>query len=266
MQKFFVIGHPVAHSLSPAIHRQFAAQFGMEISYETRDFEPGAFIEEMAVLRREQDPRGVNVTVPFKADAYAYCEDVSDRARQAGAVNTIIFEEGRAVGDNTDGVGFVRDVMGRCGVTLQGARVLICGAGGAARGLLPALKTLGCASITIANRTPDKAVALGRQMQLEGISYVDTAAGGWDIIVNATSAALTGAAPAIPNSAFKDCTLAYELAYGPVPSPFMRLAQESGVARIEDGLGMLVEQAAESFRLWLGRNPDTKPVYQALRA
>lgn len=265
MQKFFVIGHPIAHSLSPRIHKMFAAQFDLEISYEPCEFEPGAFIENMAVLRREYSPIGCNITVPFKSDAYAYCETVTERARAAGAVNTISFENGTAHGDNTDGVGFVRDITGRCKEPLQGARVLVCGAGGAARGVVATLKDLGCASITVANRTPDKALALGADMGVSAASYVDTAVGGWDIVINATSATLSGAAPAIPNSAFKDCRLAYELAYGSAPSPFMRLAADSGVARIEDGLGMLVEQAAEAFRIWLGRSPDTVPVYEALR-
>ena len=265
MQKFFVIGHPIAHSLSPRIHKMFAAQFDLEISYEPCEFEPGAFIENMSVLRREHAPLGCNVTVPFKSDAFAYCEAVTDRAREAGAVNTISFENGTVRGDNTDGVGFVRDVTGRCGEPLQGARVLVCGAGGAARGVVAALKNLGCASITVANRTPEKALALGADMGVAAMSYVDTAAGGWDVVVNATSASLSGAAPAIPNSAFKDCRLAYELAYGPEPTPFMKLAAASGAARVEDGLGMLVEQAAESFRIWLGRSPDTAPVYEAIR-
>ncbi len=265
MQQFFVVGHPVAHSLSPRIHKMFAEQFDLEIGYEAYDIDAGSFIPGMAVLLRERKPQGVNVTVPFKEDAFAYCEEVTDRARLCRAVNTISFENGQPKGDNTDGVGFVRDVMTRCQEPLQGARVLVAGAGGAARGIIAALKPLGCAKIAIANRTPDRAIALGKEMDIEAMSFVDTAAGGWDVVINATSASLTGASPAIPNSAFKDCRLAYDLFYSQEPTPFMRLAKESGVARVEDGLGMLIEQAAEAFRIWLGRSPETASVYAALR-
>lgn len=265
MQQYFVVGHPVAHSLSPRIHKMFAAQFDLDIDYEAYDIEAGSFIPGMAVLLRERKPQGVNVTVPFKEDAYAYCEEVTDRARACRAVNTIVFEDGHAKGDNTDGVGFVRDVMTRCAQPLQGARVLVAGAGGASRGVIAALKPLGCAKIAVANRSPDRALALGQEMDVESMSFVDTACGGWDVIVNATSASLDGVSPAIPNAAFKDCRLAYDLFYSQEPTPFMRLAAESGVAHIEDGLGMLVEQAAEAFRIWLGRSPETASVYAALR-
>ena len=265
MKKFFVIGHPVAHSLSPVIHQAFAAQFDMQISYETRDFEPGNFIDCMARLRREENPVGVNVTVPFKEDAFAYCDEVTDRARAACAVNTILFDGTRAIGDNTDGVGFVRDVIGRCGVPLQGARVLVCGAGGAARGVVAALKPLGCAKIAVANRTHEKAVQLGVGLGVEAVTYVDTAREGWEVIINATSASLSNEAPAIPNVTFKNAALAYDLMYARQPTPFMRLAAESGAARVEDGLGMLVEQAAEAFRIWLGVGPETAPVLARLR-
>lgn len=265
MQQYFVVGHPVAHSLSPRIHKMFAAQFDLDIGYETYDIEAGSFIAGMAVLLRERKPQGINVTVPFKQDAFEYCEEVTERARACRAVNTIVFENGRTLGDNTDGVGFVRDVMTRCAQPLQGQRILVAGAGGAARGVIAALKPLGCAKIAVTNRTLNHAVALGQEMGIEAMSFVDTAAGGWDVIVNATSASLTGASPAIPNSAFKDCRLAYDLFYSQQATPFMRLARESGVKRVEDGLGMLVEQAAEAFRVWLGRSPETASVYAALR-
>ena len=134
MDKYFVIGHPVKHSLSPEIHKMFAAQFDIEMSYETRDFEPGGFIEGMAVLRREDSPKGANVTHPFKMDAYQYCDEVTPRARKCEAVNTLIFDGNRVLGDTTDGKGFVNDVTQRCGASLTGARVLILGAGGAGRG------------------------------------------------------------------------------------------------------------------------------------
>ncbi len=265
MYQFFVVGHPVAHSLSPKIHALFAEQFDLKLNYEAYDMPTGTFIASMAELVRERKPMGLNVTVPFKEDAFAYCETVTDRAKQCRAVNTILFEDGVSKGDNTDGLGFVRDVTTRCSERLQGARVLVLGAGGAARGILAALKPMGCAKLAIANRTPAKAIALGREMGVDAMSFVDTAAEGWDIIVNATSAGLSGATPEVPNATFKDCRLAYDLFYAQQPTPFMRLAQESGVGRVEDGLGMLVEQAAESFRVWLGRSPETSVVYQALR-
>ena len=158
MDKYFVIGHPVKHSLSPEIHKMFAAQFDIEMSYETRDFEPGGFIEGMAVLRREDSPKGANVTHPFKMDAYQYCDEVTPRARKCEAVNTLIFDGNRVLGDTTDGKGFVNDVTQRCGASLTGARVLILGAGGAGRGLVAALQEEGCARIYIANRTPESAL------------------------------------------------------------------------------------------------------------
>lgn len=265
MNKYFVVGHPVDHSLSPAIHAMFAKEFDLDMTYEAYDIADLNFIPGMAVLLREQKPAGVNITVPFKEDAYAYCEEVTERAKVCRAVNTITFEEGRIKGDNTDGAGFVRDLMVRCGQPLKGSRILIAGAGGAARGVVAALKGMGCAKIAVANRTPARAIAMGKEMGIDAMTFVDTAEGGWDIIVNATSASLTGASPAIPNSAFKNCTLAYDLFYSKEPTPFMRLAAESGVKRIEDGLGMLIEQAAEAFKVWHGRSPETASVYAALR-
>lgn len=265
MQQFFVVGHPVSHSLSPRIHAMFAQQVGIDIAYEAYDMPPGTFIESMAELRRLRKPAGVNVTVPFKADAFAYCESLSERAREARAVNTIAFEGGSPRGYNTDGVGFDRDVTRRFNTPLEGARVLVLGAGGAARGILAPLRKAGCAKLAVANRTPAKAQALGRELGIEALSFFDTAGGGWDIVVNATSASLSGAAPAVPNSAFKDCKLAYDLFYSTSATPFMRLAAESSVKRVVDGLGMLVEQAAESFCIWTGRSPDTDLVYRALR-
>lgn len=266
MDKYFVIGHPVKHSLSPEIHKMFAAQFDIEMSYETRDFEPGGFIEGMAVLRREDSPKGANVTHPFKMDAYQYCDEVTPRARKCEAANTLIFDGNRVLGDTTDGKGFVNDVTQRCGASLTGARVLILGAGGAGRGLAAALQEEGCARIYIANRTPERAHSAGAALGCASGSFVDLISEKFDIIVNATSAAFSGAAPAVPNCVFSECSLAVDLTYAALPTPFMQLAKESGAVRVEDGLGMLVAQAAESFALWTGRMPDTKPVYEKLRA
>lgn len=266
MDKYFVIGHPVKHSLSPEIHKMFAEQFDIDMSYETREFEPGCFIEGMAVLRREDAPKGANVTHPFKMDAYQYCDEVTPRARKCQAVNTLIFDGSRVVGDNTDGKGFVVDLTQRCGASLTGARVLILGAGGAGRGLVTALQDEGCARIYLANRTPERALSAGQALGCACGSFVDLIDERFDIIVNATSAAFSGAAPAVPASVFSECSLAVDLTYAAAPTAFMRLAKESGAVRVEDGLGMLVAQAAESFTLWTGRMPDVKPVYEKVRA
>ena len=206
------------------------------------------------------------MTHPFKMDAYQYCDEVTPRARKCEAVNTLIFDGNRVLGDTTDGQGFVNDVTQRCGASLTGARVLILGAGGAGRGSAAALQEEGCARIYIANRTPERAHSAGAALGCASGSFVDLISEKFDIIVNATSAAFSGAAPAVPNCVFSECSLAVDLTYAALPTPFMQLAKESGTVRVEDGLGMLVEQAAESFALWTGRMPDTKPVYEKVRA
>lgn len=266
MDKYFVIGHPVNQSLSPDIHKMFAAQFDLDMSYDRKDFEPGCFIEGMAVLRREDAPKGANVTHPFKMDAYRYCDEVTPRARKCEAVNTLTFDGGRVVGDNTDGRGFIVDLTRRCKATLQGARVLVLGAGGAGRGLVTALQDEGCARIYLANRTPERAVSAGQALGCSYGSFADLIGERFDIVVNATSAAFSGAAPAVPSSVFAECSLALDLTYSALPTPFMSLALESGAANVQDGLGMLVAQAAESFAVWTGRMPEIAPVYDAVRA
>lgn len=263
MDRFYVIGNPINHSLSPAIHAAFARQFGIEQTYEIRRFD--RFEEDMGALRREMNPAGVNITVPFKRDAFEYCDVLTDRARAARAVNTMSFYDGMATGDNTDGVGFVADVEKRFGFALKGTRVLILGAGGAARGVLAALKDCACAAISVANRTPAHVTDLVTDFGVRPLLFTETAAGGYDLVVNCTSAGLSGVSPAVPNTAFKDAMMAYDLFYAAEPTPFMRLASESGCSKVVDGLGMLVEQAAEAFRLWHGKMPETQSVYEALR-
>ncbi len=263
MKKFYVIGHPVAHSLSPKIHGMFARQFNIDIDYQPLDIEPGSFIDSVGTLRREQNPAGANVTVPFKQDAADYCTQLTERARVAGAVNTLTFNGNDVYGDNTDGAGFLRDLTGRCGIGLVGKRVLVLGAGGAARGVIAAIRSQGCARITVANRTIGRAIALADEMGVHYAAYTDLA-DEYEIVVNATSAGLSNAAPAVPNTIFKKCEIAYDLVYSKYGTPFMRLAAESGCGRVEDGLGMLVEQAAESFKVWFGCEPETSSVYKAL--
>ncbi len=270
MSRFFVIGNPVEHSLSPQIQSMFAASAGIRdgFSYEKARFEKGRFVEDLSAMIREKSPTGCNVTLPFKQDAYDYClshgGQMTARAKAAKAVNTLFWAPEGLRADNTDGIGLVLDLEKRWAVSLRGARVLVLGAGGAARGLLAVLKDEGCASIHLANRTPAKAVDLATDFGVRSVLFTDTWAGGYDVVINTTSAALSSEAPAIPNRAFKDAAVAYDLFYSIVDTPFMRLAKESGVKMVLDGLGMLVEQAAESFYFWHGIRVATEPVYKAI--
>lgn len=266
MDKYFVIGNPVKHSLSPDIHTMFAKQFDLDLSYGRYEIEAGCFIDGMSVLRREHAPKGANVTHPFKMDAYQYCDEVTERARKCEAVNTLTFDGSRVIGDTTDGKGFVTDVTQRCEASLTGARVLILGAGGAGRGLVTALEDEGCARLYLANRTPEKALAAASVLGCSGGSFADLMHEKFDIVINATAAGFSGAAPAVPAGIFSECALAVDLTYASRPTPFMLLAKESCAVRVEDGLGMLVAQAAESFAIWTGRMPDSTLVYKALRA
>lgn len=267
--KLYVIGHPVAHSLSPKIHRAFGAACGVDLTYETRDFEPGTFAVGAAALR-EGGALGTNVTVPFKLDALQYALDeggtVTQRARLAGAANTLHWTKEGVRADNTDGIGFVRDLTERFGFSLAGSRVLILGAGGATRGLLAYLTGCGCGSITVANRTEGKAQDLTKIFPAVQASTLADLAPQYDLIVNSTSASITGEAPAVPGAVYRAASAAYDLFYAARPTPFMRAATAGGVPLVIDGLGMLVEQAAESFAFWFdGIRPDTQSVFEELR-
>jgi shikimate dehydrogenase len=273
--RYAVIGNPIAHSLSPAIHAQFAAQTGQDLVYERLLAEPGQFVA--AVERfRDEGGAGLNVTLPFKVDAFHYCAWHSVRAQAAGAVNTISFAQGRAFGENTDGVGLVRDIELRQAVPLAGARVLLLGAGGAARGVVRPLLDAGVAALSIVNRAAVRARELASAAgdarvtgagydALHGVDSTLLAGGRFDLIVNATSAALSGTAPPVPARLLRDATLAYEMVYGANDTPFMAAARAAGVAKVADGMGMLVEQAAEAFALWRGVRPRTDPVYERIR-
>ena len=223
---------------------------------------------------RADGGRGLNVTLPFKPEAFAYAQRHTPRAAVAGAVNTLVFDGDDVLGDNTDGPGLVADIEGRIGLRLAGARLLLLGAGGATRGVVMPLLQAGLEHLAIANRTASKAVALrdelaarldAAQAQRLSAGALDAAEGGFDVIVNATAAGLADAAPALPDRAWRGAVLALDMVYGARPTPFMVAAREAGCARVEDGLGMLVEQAAESFALWRGVRPQTAPVYAALR-
>jgi shikimate dehydrogenase len=268
VDQYGVVGHPVAHSLSPFIHAMFARQTGQTMSYRLYDFTPEAFDERLNDLFA-QGGRGVNITLPYKVAALAKADELTDRARRAGAVNTLaVRKEGGILGDNTDGVGLVHDLCVNLGVTVTRRRVLVIGAGGAARGVLAPLLGLEPETVVIANRTADRAKALASAFvdlgDVQGVGFRYITGGAFDLIVNATSASLTGEIPDVPIAVVGPDTFCYDMAYGRGDTPFMRWALELGCRTAVAGLGMLVEQAAESFRLWRGVRPLTAPVLAAL--
>ncbi len=268
--RYAVIGNPIGHTKSPAIHRAFAEQTGQDLTYVAIEAAVGGFAARVDAFR-SQGGRGLNVTAPFKLDACAYATRLREPARLAGAANAMAFDGDEVVADNFDGVGLVRDIQGNLGVPLGGRRVLLLGAGGAARGaLLPFLEQRP-AELVIANRTAATATALGEQFSSHGTltatgfdALAEARLGGFDIVVNATSASLHGERPAIAPDVFAPGCLAYELAYGKGLTPFLRLAQAAGVQRLADGVGMLVEQAAEAFAWWRGVRPDTSAVIKRM--
>jgi shikimate dehydrogenase len=259
--RYAVIGNPVAHSKSPWIHAEFARATGQALRYEAIEAPRGGFADAVAAFRAAGG-KGLNVTLPFKEEAYALCAEVSARARLARAVNTLMFKDGVS-GDNTDGVGLVRDLAANLNVDPRGKRVLLMGAGGAAQGVAGALLEAGAAELVIANRDTGRAQALAARFPGVKASGYGALATGFDIVVNATSAGLQGAAPPLPAGVLGPGVLAYEMVYGR-DTPFLAAARAAG-ARACDGLGMLVEQAAESFFLWRGVRPATAPVLERLR-
>ena len=261
-ERYAVIGHPVSHSKSPWIHAEFARQTGEDIAYERIEAPLDGF--EAAVDGfRSSGGRGLNVTLPFKEAAFRYCGELSVRARSAGAVNTLAFRD-FAFGDNTDGVGLVRDIEGNLGFALKDRAVLLVGAGGAAQGVAGALTGAGVARLVIANRSVDKAQALAARFPGSEATAFSTLSGRFDIVVNATSAGLSGEALPLPGSLWRTDSLAYDMVYGR-DTAFLAAARAAG-ARTCDGLGMLVEQAAESFFIWRGVRPQTRSVLARLRA
>lgn len=262
--RYGVVGNPIAHSKSPEIHTRFAAQTGQVLTYE-RLLAPIDGFEEFALGLREAGYRGLNVTIPFKIDAAKLADELTARARLAGAVNTLKFDGDRIVGDNTDGIGFVRDVTERLKVKIEDASILILGAGGGVRGLIGALLEEKPRWIAVANRTHGRAQELADEFGVEAIAFDEVPAEHFDLVINGTATSLSHAAPPIDPETFDDCVLAYDLVYDPRPTPFMALARQGGAKHVADGLGMLIEQAAESFLLWRGVRPDTRPVYRDLR-
>ena len=264
--QYVVIGHPIAHSKSPKIHAIFAAQTGQQLSYTHLLAPLDGFATTLSNFIA-QGGRGANVTLPFKLEAFALASRCSPRAQAAGAVNTLKFEGTEIFGDNTDGIGLVRDLEINAAQSLQGKRILLLGAGGAARGvILPLLETQP-AELMIANRTVGKALDLAWAFQAHGAvsaSGFDALDGVYDIIINATSTSMAATMPPLSPSLFGKQTLAYDLMYAKAPSVFMQFAMQQG-SQARDGLGMLVEQAAEAFYLWRGVRPETAAVFAALR-
>lgn len=268
MQKYAVFGNPIAHSQSPFIHGQFARQTGQQLTYQALLAPLDGFADSLRAFFAEGGC-GANVTVPFKEQAFALADELSERARRAGAVNTLSkLEDGRIRGDNTDGAGLVNDLLNNS-VPLTGQRILLVGAGGAARGVLEPLLAQRPAELAIANRTVERAEQLASEFAdlgpvvACGFDWIDTPV---DLIINATSASLHGELPPLtPTLIRAGHTICYDMMYDKDTTAFNRWAQAQGAARTLDGLGMLVGQAAESFYLWTGQRPDSTPVMQALR-
>ena len=269
--RYAVIGNPIEQSKSPLIHTAFAQVTGQDLAYTKLLAPLGEFAATVDAFRAAGG-RGMNVTAPFKLDAFAYATDLAPSAQLAGAVNAMKFEGDKVFAENFDGVGLVRDVVHNLGCPLQGRKVLVMGAGGATRGALLPILSQGPAELVIVNRTVSKAQELAAIAQkqktagvpVSGIGYDELQGAAFDVVFNATSASLTAQVPPLSASAFAPGALAYELAYGKGLTPFLTLAQQAGVTRLADGVGMLAEQAAEAFLWWRGVRPDTRAVIDTL--
>ena len=267
--RYAVIGHPVHHSRSPFIHERFAQQVGHELVYTRIDAAPDVF-KHTVLEFFAQGGKGLNVTLPHKQAAVNVVADLTPRAARAGAVNTLsLASDGSLRGDNTDGLGLIRDLVYNHGVTIAGRRVLLLGAGGAARGVLVPLLGLQPRELTVANRSADRAIELAQAFRsegdLHGCGFADLAGEPYDLVINATSASLAGEALPLPAGVVEAHSFCYDMAYAPEDTAFVRWAQQRGCTRAVMGLGMLVEQAAESFFIWRGIRPDTAAVLAALK-
>ncbi|MBI1394407.1 MAG: shikimate dehydrogenase [Betaproteobacteria bacterium] len=266
--RYAVIGNPIAHSRSPEIHAAFARQTGQDLTYE-RILAPVDAFRAVVGEFRAQGGRGLNVTLPFKLEAHAYATRRTDRADAAEAVNTLRFDDAGILGDNTDGAGLARDLIQNLGIPLAGSRILLLGAGGAAQGVVLPLLEQSPGQLVIANRTVEKARRLATRFAQRGVvracSFDELAGSAFDLVINATSATIGGESPALPAGLYAPGAVAYEMMYGKDDTPFLASAREQGASRCHDGLGMLVEQAAESFFLWRGVRPDTLPVLTTMR-
>lgn len=274
---YAVMGNPIKHSKSPQIHSLFASQTNQSIKYTAIQVDTGGFKQAVGNFAAHKG-KGLNITVPFKEEAWALVDERSERAERAGAINTIKLIDGKLFGDNTDGIGLVNDLKNNYKIELSGKRILVMGAGGAARGVLAPLLSEKPKNIVIVNRTQSKAKDLAAHFNtlgsISGCGYEDLANGDltddnlsgqqFDIIINATAASLQGELPPLPDNLVAVDGCCYDMMYGQI-TPFMQWAEAQGVAIIADGLGMLVEQAAESFYIWRGVRPDTLPVLEQLK-
>ena len=268
--RYAVVGNPISHSKSPLIHAEFARATAQDLAYGALLAPLDGFAATVKQFQSEGG-RGLNVTVPFKQEAWRLATQLTERARLAEAVNTLKFEaDGGILGDNTDGAGLVRDITENRQFGLHGKRVLLMGAGGAARGVILPLLRQQPAGLAIANRTPEKALELARQFAeygpVEGGDYARLAGRQFDAVINATSSSLSDQLPPLPPGVFAPGALAYDMMYGKGLTPFLLFAQSQGAQHLADGLGMLVEQAAESFQLWRGVRPQTQPVMALLKS
>ena len=270
VDRYAVVGNPVAHSLSPKIHTEFARQTAQQLSYEAIELASDGFATGIAELQ-QQGFRGLNVTVPFKREAWELCHSLSARAKIAGAVNTLSLQaDGSIHGDNTDGVGLVRDLVDNLKIKIQDQNVLLLGAGGAVRGVLEPLLARAPAHLTIANRNLDRANALAHDFtssgKIEVIAYTQLSNESYNLIINATAAGLSHQLPPIPASLLNPTGVCYDMMYDiNKATSFVEWSTSRGVKQSFDGLGMLVEQAAEAFSLWRGVRPQTDNLLRMLR-
>jgi shikimate dehydrogenase len=266
---YAVMGNPIAHSQSPRIHTAFAHQTGQHMVYTAILVAVDGFARALDEFQAGGG-KGLSITLPFKSQAWASMDELTPRAERAGAVNAVLFgTDGRRLGDNTDGAGLLRDILHNHASRIDGERILLLGAGGAVRGVLGPLLERGPAQVVIVNRTREKAVALAAEFRslgpVESCAYPDLRGRDFDLIINGTSASLTGQVPPLPERVLAPGGWCYDMMYGAAPTVFVEWGRAHGAARSVDGLGMLVEQAAESFFLWRGVRPDTAPVIHSLR-
>jgi len=270
--RYAVIGNPVEHSKSPDIHTAFALQTGQDMDY-SKIFAPLDGFSRTVEIMRDNGFKGANVTVPFKLEAFHLVNQLTERAHDAGAVNTLVFNSDGVYGDNTDGVGLVRDIQQNLAISFQSKKVLLIGAGGAAEGVLHPILEQHPHLLVITNRTLDKALTMVKKVEEQGdfrfvsvnaYAFHDLPGNAFDIIINATSTGLTDANLPLPPDIFASGSLAYDMMYGR-QTPFMTFARQHGARHVSDGLGMLVEQAAEAFFIWRRIHPETAPVIAQLR-
>ena len=268
IDRYGVMGYPVSHSRSPVIHRLFALQTQQNLQYELLQVSPEKLETAVRQFQRTGG-KGLNITVPHKSEVAKLVDSISERAATAGAVNTLTFRDGQIYGDNTDGIGLLRDLAVNLGIPVEGSNILILGAGGATRGIVGPLLEMQPASLRIANRSLGKAQALAEHFSASGpvsacrFNMVPVT-NPYDLIINATSAGVKGETPPYPEAAISENTFCYDLSYGLRPTPFSIWAREAGAANSVMGWGMLVEQAAESFNIWRGIRPATRPVLKQM--